>query len=223
MREWLSGRASPCQGERREFESRLPLQKKDLRKASLFSTNTLKVKKIMKKIIRLSGAILGAQFAAAFLSVMMFIFFGGIAEKIGLTSIVCAIIYIGAIYSVGRNQGKRDSRNITGSYPDLKSNALAGAVASGINICLVIFRVLAFWIASGGVVLADKPAALAAADAIYRLINYPFVDFLKGGTLLSYLTVAVLPFVIYTVSYILGLKRYSFSDNFIRDIIYKKK
>ena len=28
MREWLSGRASPCQGERREFESRLPLQYK---------------------------------------------------------------------------------------------------------------------------------------------------------------------------------------------------
>ncbi len=27
MREWLSGRAPPCQGERREFESRLPLQK----------------------------------------------------------------------------------------------------------------------------------------------------------------------------------------------------
>ena len=27
MREWLSGRASPCQGERREFESRLPLHK----------------------------------------------------------------------------------------------------------------------------------------------------------------------------------------------------
>ena len=26
-REWLSGRASPCQGERREFESRLPLQR----------------------------------------------------------------------------------------------------------------------------------------------------------------------------------------------------
>ena len=25
MREWLSGRASPCQGERREFESRFPL------------------------------------------------------------------------------------------------------------------------------------------------------------------------------------------------------
>jgi hypothetical protein len=26
MREWLSGRASPCQGERRGFESHLPLQ-----------------------------------------------------------------------------------------------------------------------------------------------------------------------------------------------------
>ena len=31
MREWLSGRASPCQGERREFESRLPLQKTHMR------------------------------------------------------------------------------------------------------------------------------------------------------------------------------------------------
>ena len=28
VREWLSGRASPCQGERREFESRLPLLEK---------------------------------------------------------------------------------------------------------------------------------------------------------------------------------------------------
>ena len=27
MRGWLSGRALPCQGKRREFESRLPLQK----------------------------------------------------------------------------------------------------------------------------------------------------------------------------------------------------
>ena len=26
MRKWLRGRASPCQGEGREFESRLPLQ-----------------------------------------------------------------------------------------------------------------------------------------------------------------------------------------------------
>lgn len=37
MREWLSGRASPCQGERREFESRLPLQTKEKQKSvSLF-------------------------------------------------------------------------------------------------------------------------------------------------------------------------------------------
>ena len=30
VREWLSGRASPCQGERREFESRLPLHEKSV-------------------------------------------------------------------------------------------------------------------------------------------------------------------------------------------------
>ena len=36
MREWLSGRASPCQGERREFESRLPLHKSCLFTAGFF-------------------------------------------------------------------------------------------------------------------------------------------------------------------------------------------
>ena len=35
MREWLSGRASPCQGERREFESRLPLHDQETQIASL--------------------------------------------------------------------------------------------------------------------------------------------------------------------------------------------
>lgn len=37
VRKWLSGRASPCQGEGREFESRLPLQRKQALKVLLFS------------------------------------------------------------------------------------------------------------------------------------------------------------------------------------------
>lgn len=37
LRKWLSGRASPCQGEGREFESRLPLQQKQTLKVLLFS------------------------------------------------------------------------------------------------------------------------------------------------------------------------------------------
>ena len=32
LRKWLSGRASPCQGEGRGFESRLPLQYGDIAK-----------------------------------------------------------------------------------------------------------------------------------------------------------------------------------------------
>ncbi len=36
MREWLNGRASPSQGERCEFESRFPLQKKRLVSTSRF-------------------------------------------------------------------------------------------------------------------------------------------------------------------------------------------
>ena len=43
MRKWLSGRASPCQGEGREFESRLPLQYKadSSESAFLFWVNTV--------------------------------------------------------------------------------------------------------------------------------------------------------------------------------------
>ena len=37
MREWLSGRALPCQGRYRGFESRLPLHQKRLTKVSRFS------------------------------------------------------------------------------------------------------------------------------------------------------------------------------------------
>ena len=45
-RKWLSGRASPCQGEGREFESRLPLQyHKSLVNGFLFC------KKILKKCL----------------------------------------------------------------------------------------------------------------------------------------------------------------------------
>ncbi len=42
MRKWLRGRASPCQGEGRGFESRLPLHKKSLQYiVAIFYTHTL--------------------------------------------------------------------------------------------------------------------------------------------------------------------------------------
>ena len=48
MREWLSGRASPCQGERREFESRLPLtQGTHTSVCVLFFAKVKRMKKIL--------------------------------------------------------------------------------------------------------------------------------------------------------------------------------
>ena len=177
----------------------------------------------MKKILRLFVSILGAHFAAIFLSFVIQLFFGNLTNKIGLTGIICALIYIGAVYSVGWNQGKRDSRKITGVSPDVKSNALAGLCLSGITLILLIIRVAVFHIAAGGVVTADKPGSLLAADVIYRLWNYPFVEFMQSGTLFSYIVPAVLPFVIYTLAYIFGVKRFSLADDVFRNIIYKKE
>ncbi len=41
MREWLSGRALPCQGKCREFESRLPLQQTTFSSLFLFSIQNI--------------------------------------------------------------------------------------------------------------------------------------------------------------------------------------
>ncbi len=49
MREWLSGRASPCQGERREFESRLPLQNACVKFTQVFFCVLVKKVKIEQK------------------------------------------------------------------------------------------------------------------------------------------------------------------------------
>ena len=54
MREWLSGRALPCQGKCREFESRLPLQTYDNDISCLFFV--LKQKKLAN-IASFSGAV----------------------------------------------------------------------------------------------------------------------------------------------------------------------
>ena len=53
MREWLSGRALPCQGKRREFESRFPLHKeKDTRLCVFFFMERELVDTLTKRFLR---------------------------------------------------------------------------------------------------------------------------------------------------------------------------
>ena len=63
MREWLSGRASPCQGERREFESRLPLH--------------FRVKRRVLRLLICKKQISGS---GSHRSLIFYIFFGVIAK-----------------------------------------------------------------------------------------------------------------------------------------------
>lgn len=177
----------------------------------------------MKKIFRLAGGIIGAELTAIFLSFVLILFLGSLTDKIGITGIISALMYFGAVYSVGWNQGRRDSRNITGINPDMKSNALAALLCSGITLVLLIFRVAVFHIAAGGVVSADRPGILIAADVIYRLWNFPFINFMQSGTLFSYALPVFYPFAIYTAAYFLGVKRFSISEKILPDVIYRKK
>lgn len=176
----------------------------------------------MKKILKLSWGVIGAQLAAIFLSFMVMMLFGNLTEKLGITGILTAVLYFGALYSVGWNKGKKDSRKISGVKPEPKENAIAALMASGIVLLLLIFRIGAFHIAAGGQIGVEPPV-LIISDILYRLWNFPLVSFMQSGSLLSYSVPVFLPFIIYIASYLIGLKRFSIMENIMPDIIYKKK
>lgn len=176
----------------------------------------------MKKIWGLSLTVLRSQLVAIFLCFMLMLIFGGLAEKFGITGVLSILIWIGVYYSVGWNKGKKDSRKIKGVSPDIKSNAVAGLVCSLVTFLLLIVRVLAFHVAAGGQI-GQKSLILDLADIVYRLWNFPFIDYMQNGTLLSYFIPVLVPFIVYIVSYIIGLKRFSIVEKVLPRIIYKKK
>ena len=176
----------------------------------------------MKKILSLSWKVICAHLAAIFLSFMFMILFGALSEKIGITDICLVLLWIGAIYSVGWDKGKKDSRTLPGVYPDIKSNFLAGLFCSGITFVLLILRVAAFHISAGGQIGNDT-GFLVATDIIYRLWNFPCVGYIQSGSLLAYSVPVFVPVIVYTISYMIGLKRFSIAENILPDVIYKKK
>jgi len=176
----------------------------------------------MKKVLALTWKIICAQFASIFLSFMFMILLGNLTDKMGITNICLILIWFGAIYSVGWNKGKKDSRKITGVKPDVKSNALAGLLCSGVTFVFLLIRIAAFHIAAGGNV-ENNPGILVASDIIYRLWNFPYISFMQSGTLLAYSVPVLFQFVVYTISYMIGLKRFSIIDNILPKVLYKKK
>ena len=175
----------------------------------------------MKKVLVLTWKIICAQFASIFLSFMFVLLFGGLTDKIGITEYFLVLIWFGAIYSVGWNKGKKDARKITGVKPDIKSNALAGLLCSGLTLILLLIRVAAFHIAAGGSV-ENNPGILVVSDIIYRLWNFPYASFMQSGTLLAYSVPILFHFIVYTISYVIGLKGFSFTEKILPKVLYKK-
>ena len=176
----------------------------------------------MKKVLSLTWKIVCAQLASVFLSFMFIILLGNLTEKIGITNICMSLIWFGTIYSTGWNKGRKDSRKIIGVKPEIKNNAIAGLLCSGLNLILLLIRVAAFQIA---VVknIENNSVGLVVSDIIYRLWNFPYVGFMQSGTLLAYSVPVFLNFVVYTASYMIGLKGFRIKDKVLPKLLYKKK
>ena len=176
----------------------------------------------MKKILKLTWGIVGAHLSSIFLSFMFMLLFGGLTDKIGITEYFLVLIWFGAIYSVGWHKGRKDARNIKGVYPDVKSNTIAALIFTVITLVMLLVRVLAFHVAAGGQI-GNEPGGLGISDVAYRLWSFPVIEFMQRGTLITYLVPVIFPFAVYVLSYVIGLKKFSFAEKVLPKVLYKKK
>ena len=176
----------------------------------------------MKEIFQLSGKIIMAQLSAIFLTFMVHLLFGVVANKLGITWIITVLIYFGAFYSVGWHKGKSDARKLPGMTEDVKKAVFASGIVCLITLALLVFRICTFHFASGGNI-EYKPAVFMVSEILYRLWNFPLVDFMQKGTLVQYALPVIYPLIIVPVAYILGTKRFSFIENVWYKILYKNK
>ena len=231
MREWLSGRASPCQGERREFESRLPLQNATSLLTCRFFFKIIWEVLALKKNIKRLGAFFGAEATGIFISLILGFAMTVFISDSKIVSVITSLIYIATLYSVGWNEGRRDSRKVGESFPDLKGIFVAALICGGFTLLLLLIRIVVYhtnptsWgpYGEGHEMILVRSGALVICDVIYRLLNYYFVGFMTSGTLLSYSIPVVVPVVVFPLSYKVGLTRFSVIEKFMPQLLYKPK
>lgn len=185
----------------------------------------------MKKTASALGSIIVTE-----LSVILLSFIFGVLIMYGvknayISSALTLLIYISMMYSAGWREGKKDSKRLSENFPNVKRAYIAALIAGGITAVLLFARVLAYelnptkWEAygTGFELIRVKSGVLMTFDIIYKAWNFYFVGFMNDEKFITYLLPVIFPVLIYPIGYMVGLKRFSITEKYMPQILYRPK
>lgn len=117
------------------------------------------------------------------------------------------------------------------SVPNVKSAWQSAALIAAFPTLLLLLRVVAFhtnptvWrpYGEGHEMILTASPFVTVMDILYRLYNYFFILRLSGGELGWYILPIVISALVYPVSYMVGLTRFSVIERYLPFLIYKPK
>ncbi len=144
---------------------------------------------------------------------------------------VTSFAYGCAMYAIGWNCGRLDSRKIPGYYPDLVFPFKATAIGAVVPVFLLILRLVFpdIWHVDIPVFHGEYEFFFTGnrlqgtTDLIYKLWYFPFGIFLGNGRILTYVLAVLVQPVLMITGYFVGLTRFKLLDMVLPKLIYKKK
>ncbi len=185
----------------------------------------------MKKVLRMCKSIWIAHFSAVVVIMTFYMMVSTLIKNDTVCMFIATFVYVTLIYATGRGCGRKDSRKIGDSFPDIKKAVAAVLIASLVPVILLVIRVIAYhtyptvWRPYGEnyEMIQTSSAFLLTIDAIYKVYNCYFMPSFSGGELIAYILPIFIPIIVFPIGYTLGLRKFSIFEKYIPSLVYKDK
>ncbi|MBE5039294.1 hypothetical protein [Ructibacterium gallinarum] len=167
-----------------------------------------------------------------FISLFLIVPLWTLVEKLPfLYSSLTGLIYVIAMYSIGWNCGKMDSRKIPGFYPNPKFPFIAAAMGLILPVILLIFRLVFpdIWPLNLPFVNGEYDFFLSGnrlagtADFIFKTWYFPLEAFLGNSNIVTYILVMLVQPLFFIAGYFVGLTKFRILDVVMEKLVYAKK
>ncbi len=146
-------------------------------------------------------------------------------------SVVTTLFYVIAMYSIGWNCGRLDSRKIPGYYPDRVFPFKAAAIGAVLPVLLLVFRFVFpdIWHLNVPFINGEYDFFLTGSrlqgttDLIYKIWYFPMEAFLGNSNPFTYALAILVQPVVFVAGYFVGLTRFRMLDNLIGKLMFSKK
>lgn len=167
-----------------------------------------------------------------FVSIFLIVPLWGMVEKAPFWfSALTSLFYVIAMYSIGWNCGRLDSRKIPGFFPDKKFPFKAAAFTVIVPIGLLILRFACpdIWHVNIPFVNGEFDFFLTGSrlhgttDLIYKVWFFPFEAFLGNSNPFTYALIILVQPVVFIAGYFVGLTRFRIMDTLVGKLVFRKK